>query len=412
MRLRSLSLQGYRAFSERTKLEFRPLTLLFGYNSAGKSSLLRALRFLADSVDPNTTGPLDLDSRAIRKASFRDLLSAHRKSERIEFELDWQDLRANWTLLDLPDEGRQVVLALHVEAGGQQLRAVWQPEATGDGEIDIYHLSGADRTTSQGTFSSLRPPFVDAASVLQELDARLLALPDQVHWLTALRTVPERMQTLRAEPKTIEPDGSGAVAAIAYAEKRGEQSFRQLTEWFGRATGHSLGVRRQGDQVGIELSPARSPSMSVSLVDTGEGMAQVLPVVAQTGRSATHPRSAEQVLTIEHPELHLHPRAQVELARFFCETGAGSAPPSIVLETHSEHFLLEVQLAVAEGRLPRERVAIYWVRQRDDGIGMAELIELDEKGRLLHDRWPEGVFDEDIDQARRLLASQRTQSRA
>ena len=58
------------------------------------------------------------------------------------------------------------------------------------------------------------------------------------------------------------------------------------------------------------------------------------------------------------------------------------------------------------------RSQIVYARQRDDGIGMAELIELDEKGRLLHDGWPEGVFNEDIDQARRLLAAQRTRSRA
>jgi AAA15 family ATPase/GTPase len=45
MALSSYMVENYRPFAERTTIELRPLTLLFGYNSAGKSALLRALLY-------------------------------------------------------------------------------------------------------------------------------------------------------------------------------------------------------------------------------------------------------------------------------------------------------------------------------------------------------------------------------
>ena len=52
---RTLTLANYRAFSRPTELELRPLTLLYGWNSAGKSALLRLLPLLAHSARPSAT---------------------------------------------------------------------------------------------------------------------------------------------------------------------------------------------------------------------------------------------------------------------------------------------------------------------------------------------------------------------
>jgi predicted ATPase len=75
MALSSFTVANYRSFLRPTTIELRPLTLLFGYNNSGKSALLRVLPLLADSVGTPRGAPLNLDSAAVRGASFRDLCS-------------------------------------------------------------------------------------------------------------------------------------------------------------------------------------------------------------------------------------------------------------------------------------------------------------------------------------------------
>jgi predicted ATPase len=48
MRLSSLSVENYRAFVAADRVALRPLTIVFGYNSSGKSALLRLLPYVAD----------------------------------------------------------------------------------------------------------------------------------------------------------------------------------------------------------------------------------------------------------------------------------------------------------------------------------------------------------------------------
>lgn len=45
-RLFTLKLSALRSFRNETSLDIRPLTLLYGFNQAGKSSLLRVLALL------------------------------------------------------------------------------------------------------------------------------------------------------------------------------------------------------------------------------------------------------------------------------------------------------------------------------------------------------------------------------
>ncbi len=71
-RLFTLKLRAFRAFRDEANIDIRPLTLLYGFNQAGKSTLLRVLALLADSLQAGA-GPLDLQSPALRGATFKEL---------------------------------------------------------------------------------------------------------------------------------------------------------------------------------------------------------------------------------------------------------------------------------------------------------------------------------------------------
>jgi hypothetical protein len=78
----------------------------------------------------------------------------------------------------------------------------------------------------------------------------------------------------------------------------------------------------------------------------------------------------------------------------------------MLIETHSENFLLGVQIQIAKRALPADRVLVYWVRQLDDGRSRITKITFDEEGRP-HGGWPPGVFSEDVELTRNLIQTRK-----
>lgn len=135
-------------------------------------------------------------------------------------------------------------------------------------------------------------------------------------------------------------------------------------------------------QVGRVLGSAASASRDVvSIADVGFGVSQALPVVA-----ALLLARPGQVVFVEQPELHLHPRAQYELAKILCEAVSGGA--RVVVETHSALLLLGLQTVVAKGGLDPANVHLLWfVRGAEDGLTTVSEGGLDERGAF--GEWPE-----------------------
>ncbi|HXT50446.1 MAG TPA: AAA family ATPase [Thermoanaerobaculia bacterium] len=118
----------------------------------------------------------------------------------------------------------------------------------------------------------------------------------------------------------------------------------------------------------------------VSIADVGFGVSQTLPVVvgllaADEGR----------MVYLEQPEIHLHPHAQVGLAKLLAD--AASRGVRVVVETHSALLLLALQSLVAEGRLPSESVLLHWFQRAEDGQTVVISGELDKSGA--YGEWPE-----------------------
>lgn len=141
--------------------------------------------------------------------------------------------------------------------------------------------------------------------------------------------------------------------------------------------------------------PSQEP-IELQSQDVGIGISQVIPVIV------TALDGKERLLTIEQPELHLHPRLQAELADLFIEAALGDRRHLVILETHSELVPLRLMRRIresAEGTLPAhipeiraEDVAIYYV-ELYEGATVITHLELGKQGQLL-DPWPDGFFEE------------------
>jgi len=155
----------------------------------------------------------------------------------------------------------------------------------------------------------------------------------------------------------------------------------------------------------IELPPIVNTPNRISIVDTGEGVAQVLPVLVLGAMAEAGMLGDGALLAIEQPEMHLHPQAERVLAKFLCDVARSPSRPRILLETHSENLLLFFQLEVALKRLLAEHLSVYWVSMLPDRQSLAQRVGIDSQGRLKG--WPEGVFSEDVEMARELFMARR-----
>jgi energy-coupling factor transporter ATP-binding protein EcfA2 len=89
MRLTAIELENFKGIGPRQRIELKPITLLFGPNSAGKSTILQALHYVREilerkNVDPDVTiagGLLDL-------GGFRSLVHQHDLSRPVRVKLE------------------------------------------------------------------------------------------------------------------------------------------------------------------------------------------------------------------------------------------------------------------------------------------------------------------------------------
>ena len=127
--------------------------------------------------------------------------------------------------------------------------------------------------------------------------------------------------------------------------------------------------------------------------NVGFGLSYILPVLlALLAPVGT-------LCLIENPEAHLHPRGQTKLAELAVR--ASLAGVQVVVETHSDHFIDGVRIAVREKLIRPQGVEFHYF-ERMDGMTIVSSPQVDADGRL--SSWPSGFFDQYEENLAKLLA--------
>ena len=173
---------------------------------------------------------------------------------------------------------------------------------------------------------------------------------------------------------------------------RRPELVEEANKWLDRLDiGYALRVRRIG-QWGSDLfemrlvDRRRENEIDVALSDVGFGISQILPFIVQTLASSG------QVISIEQPEVHLHPKLQADLGNLLMTAIKDPYEHQFLVETHSEHLILRLQKLVRERSLSPEDISVIFV-SRGAGGSEARRLRLDDDGRFM-DEWPGGFFAE------------------
>lgn len=402
--LQAITVENYRSFKEPFRLELRPLTLVYGWNNAGKSAAVRLVKLLGDSLRDTARAPLD----PIGGPTYRDLVwkPAITKPGPLRFGLEWsggEPKRVDWRFDYDRDAGRMYVRELEITGSTGAASLLRANRAEGE---DIYQRDGhvGDSQVSSNLhlrFTGLIPKGEEPS--IKTLTERLLRLRGSCRWLSGARSQPPKFVAEGTPaPSDVDADGVGATEMLL----ADEALFKEVGAWYARPEiGRRLERKVQEATSRLLLNPADA-GFEVDLVDTGAGMGQVLPVLTTIARAQAAAQAGKEALVaIEEPESQLHPNAQRALGEWLCQVAAKKPAPRLVLETHSRVLILAVQVAIASEKLDPSRVAVYWLDQREDGSTDWRCVEFDRFGRP-GEGWPRDVFADELELAESLSERQ------
>jgi predicted ATPase len=402
-----ISVQGYKSLYEECSIEVRPLTILAGANSSGKSSIMQPLLLLKQTLEATyDPGALLLNGPNVHFTAATQLLSElsrshHKNVFSIRLNTD-RDKILQTTFKRQPRKGIEIVVMFYQKG---------KDEITFSSEMKHEDVIAALPEDLNDLYNKLSETIAEELqwSVIRtrcflnfelcyrgkSLFGASLTAPFEFHirkliHVPGLRGNPERTYKTTAIGSEFPGTFENYVASVVnHWQKTKDNRLRDL----GGAL-ETLGltwkvVAKQVNDTQVELRVGRLPRSGgakdlVSIADVGFGVSQTLPVlvallVAEPG----------QLVYLEQPEIHLHPRAQVGLAEVLAN--AANRGVRVVLETHSELLLLAIQSLVAEGSLSSEKVKLHWFTRRKDGVTKVSSAELDEAGAF--GDWPEDFGD-------------------
>lgn len=452
MTVKAIRLENFMAFKDTGWVELRPITLVFGRNSSGKSAIIRALRLLRQSLDRGTRsqplafvveGGLDQGDfkttvnrrpneegegqerytwERIMSFAFRcrltvthDILQerirragretdraqgdafpeAHLFDFKVSFAWDEKDQRVklvgvyilgpafietpdapvllamerykerlsdeSWNWLDPWYFWGSLVENYEGDTSGSPFRNAFV-ELTSGWLPTLLGCDSARRRDAEGVTDD----FDLCRNVLDELTQLVQAFLKSMRYLGPMRPEPQRSYILDQGANL--KFGWGFTQVLSGQVSPDEA--KKLNRWFRHlglgaslmleSTMTSLGGFARVDIQETDESNMEKPYHSrFNLRDVGYGASQVLPIVSE---SVLAPPGTS--VFIEQPELHLHPKLQVELADLFIDrihTATTKLLPDasievqrdlsnvrFFLETHSEHLFLRFLRRIAE----------------------------------------------------------------
>lgn len=440
--LTSLRIRNFKAWKDTGDVRLAPLTVIFGTNSAGKSSLghlLLALKQTALATDRKRALHLGDANTLIDLGTFKDCLYGHNLDADLEFKLEW-DLPKLLTVRNLhkkrmPYVGNTLSLSASLKSSKKE-----QPEMRGfeydlrannESTLSINHsINGGGRWKLSSDNYSFVPSIgrqwdltepekfyrVSETSLSRYQNAGFLtqfALATErmlsgISYLGPLRDHPRRTYQWSGDtPEDVGSKGEYAIAAILAAQDDGRKLNRgkkKLTKAFAEFIAnwliemgviHNFEVKpvaagRKEFEVLIKTQPW---SPEVKITDVGFGVSQVLPALVQAFYCPPN-----STVWMEQPEIHLHPQVQSVLADVFIsavKAYQNEIPRNVqlIVESHSEHFLNRLQRRIAEGEIEPNDVAVYFCRNTKDGA-ILEPLNLDLFGEIKN--WPKDFFGDQM----------------
>lgn len=323
--LNNLQIKGFKCFDE-TVIELGKITLFSGTNSSGKSSAIQAL-LVMDNAFKNPSSPLNGTWLDIGK--FEEARNFITRPVQFSISLTKEDKKNTFSCFENENK----------------------PDFNFD--LDLNYLS-ANRIGPQNTYQKN----FDSKNLIGERGEFLMDL----------------LYKNRNTKIDIERQINKSNGILEF----------QINSWLKKLFNVKLELENLGITNLLSAKYSQNNNKQIRPYHIGTGISYVIGILIL---GLFLPKRS--VLVVENPEIHLHPKAQSELANFFCYIA--NAGVQVIIESHSDHIFNGIRKSVFNKTISNNDAKIHFFEMKDD-VSVNHLINLTEKGKVLD--YQEGLFDQ------------------
>lgn len=441
---KKLRIQNFKGWKDTDSIRMAPITLFFGTNSSGKSSIGQLLMMLKQTVESSDRKAVLYPggkNSAVQLGSYQEMVFHRNPENQISFDYQWDFtdklrfkdplsgksysgdtlsfeakiglINKNQHSLVLDNlkyqltEKENPVMSIGMERRSGSTKSEYKVNA------DKYSLKRKQgRGWSPGApvrfygFPEEVVAYHQNADFVQELNLRHEKLFRSLFYLGPFRTKAERLYSWTgSEPESVGYSGENTVAAILAARNRKiSLGYRRPTKPFEEIIAlklkemglieefkvNPISEQRQEYEVKVRIKGSQD---WVDLPDVGFGVSQVVPVLVQCFYAP-----ANSIIIMEQPEIHLHPSAQSALADVMIDVinsreNGKYRNIQLIIESHSEHFLRRLQRRIAENTVSKEKISAYFANVSRMPAKL-EPLQIDIFGNIRN--WPENFFGDEM----------------
>lgn len=442
--IKGLRIQNFKGWKDTGNIHLSPLTIFFGENSSGKSSIGQFLMMLKQSMESSDRKAVFFtgnEDTAVDLGLPSDIIFNQDWKNAISFTYDWtleKEIRLEDVLHGTRYASKHIEFTGEVNIIDEKSQALevkdftYKFDTIGKDKIEIglkkktqlvgnkksYELTykNYDFVRSRGRVWDITSPvrfygfpdeavaYYQNANFLQNINLYHEKLFAGIYYLGPLRKQVKRLYNWNGSiPDSVGYLGQDAVQAILAADDEKRMinlKYRSPRKPFKAVIAEMLknmsliedfkiekiSDKRQDYDVKVRTKGSKN---WVDIPDVGIGVSQVLPVIVELFYAP--PGS---IIIMEQPELHLHPGAQagladVIIAAIHARENYEKRGIQLIIETHSEHLLRRLQRRMAEGVLGQDEFSAYFANN-DQFPAKLEELQVDLFGNI--DNWPKNFF--------------------
>jgi predicted ATPase len=429
MKIKQLRMENFKTF-KKAEIDFRPLTLLTGVNSSGKSTILNAINsILQTEVLKEYPFHFVPNGSYCSLGSFRDIVYKHNTKQTFSIGLTIEQeaiqVHINASYRYSSSGNKTLLNSLEFDDSEDNLKIRWNGQDVGyEAFIDARSFSktmGSDFGNTLTNFvASLRGDTEDKAAtkirnkiledlsqssvgatklkaresfdIVSELKRHLAGsylygslsailgdLRKESGYSGPVRAYPSRLYPEGYSSYPLDPEGKNAISLLFEWQKYSPNKFKEVCESIKliELASELREDSESGEMHKLLVQPFKHKE-SVNLVDAGFGVSQALPIVIA---DVALPKNS--TLLINQPEVHLHPSSQAKLGNYFVSRLKAR---NYVMETHSEYLINRLRILVAQGVLSTDDAIIIFIDDTGGKTGSPKIhyIEIKTDGSLVN----------------------------
>ena len=357
-----ISLENFKCFAEKKDLKMSRVSLLYGHNGRGKSSVSQALLLIGQSMKKrNDIDELFIVGDQIQLESFTDIKTANTKTNEIKFWIESGEEKLEIGFSPVPDKPQIGALSTYV--------------INGENRFDVQTTQGTEHDGEQ------------VKVAYSTSDSTILQTLKEIHYISAGRLGPvnDMVRNDTIAPNAVGTKGEYLINALSHQSP-------EFVEYVGQRLSEILngGVVNIKDPSATRLElrlNSRDGKTLFRPINVGFGYSYVLPVIVSALLA-----EKGSILIVENPEAHLHPRAQSRIMEFLIEQ-ALEKDLQLIIETHSDHVVNGMRISMKKNVLkPTDGIILHFAYGNDTVTPVITEITSDKEGNL--SEYPEDFMDE------------------